>query len=69
MRHSVFVTCPKCELYERRACWRQATQRTKSFLDFSPHYRLGPVVSFHGELRLVTEYEVGDAHNLALLIV
>jgi type IV secretion system protein VirD4 len=65
---SVFVTDLKGELYELTAGWRQKYAHNKIL-------RFEPAASEHSccfnpleELRIGTEYEVGDVQNLALLI-
>jgi type IV secretion system protein VirD4 len=68
-RESVFVTDLKGELYELTAGWRQKEARNK-ILRFEPASSAGSCCfNPMAEVRLGTEYEVGDAQNLALLIV
>jgi type IV secretion system protein VirD4 len=67
-RESVFVTDLKGELYELTAGWRQKYAGNK-VLRFEPAAAAGSCC-FNPleELRLGTEYEVGDVQNLALLL-
>lgn len=66
---SVFVTDLKGELYELTAGWRKEYAHNK-VLRFEPAVSSGSCCfNPMDELRLGTEYEVGDVQNLALLIV
>jgi type IV secretion system protein VirD4 len=66
---SVFVTDLKGELYELTAGWRQEHAHDK-VLRFEPASSSGSCCfNPMAELRIGTEYEVGDVQNLALLMV
>ena len=66
---SVFVTDLKGELYELTAGWRQEHAHNK-VLRFEPAASAGSCCfNPMAELRIGTEYEVGDVQNLALLMV
>jgi type IV secretion system protein VirD4 len=68
-KESAFVTDLKGELYELTAGWRQKHAKNK-VLRFEPASATGSCCfNPMNELRLGTEYEVGDVQNLALLIV
>jgi type IV secretion system protein VirD4 len=67
--HSVVVTDLKGELYELTAGWRSQHAHNK-ILRFAPTAAVGSCrFNPMAELRIGTEHEVGDAQNLALLIV
>jgi type IV secretion system protein VirD4 len=68
-KQSAFVTDLKGELYELTAGWRKEYAKNK-VLRFEPAAASGSC-GFNpmDELRLGTEYEVGDVQNLALLLV
>jgi type IV secretion system protein VirD4 len=68
-KRSVFVTDLKGELYELTAGWRKEHAKNK-VLRFEPSASSGSCCfNPMDELRLGTEYEVGDVQNLALLLV
>ena len=68
-KQSVFVTDLKGELYELTAGWRQKHANNK-VLRFEPAAGAGSCCfNPMAELRLGTEYEVGDVQNIALLLV
>ena len=68
-RESAFVTDLKGELYELTAGWRRTYAHNK-ILRFEPAAASGSCCfNPMAELRLGTEYEVGDVQNLALLLV
>jgi type IV secretion system protein VirD4 len=68
-KQSVFVTDLKGELYELTAGWRQKYAKNK-VLRFEPSAASGSCCfNPMDELRIGTEYEVGDVQNLALLLV
>ena len=68
-KQSVFVTDLKGELYELTAGWRHEHAHNR-ILRFEPAAAAGSCCfNPMEELRIGTEHEVGDAQNLALLIV
>ncbi len=67
--HSAVITDLKGELWELTAGWRQSYARNK-VLRFEPASLNGGVHwNALDEIRLETEYEVGDVQNLATLLV
>ncbi len=67
--HSAVITDLKGELWELTAGWRQSYARNK-VLRFDPASLSGGVRwNALEEIRLATEYEVGDVQNLATLLV
>jgi type IV secretion system protein VirD4 len=67
--HSAVITDLKGELWELTAGWRQSYARNK-VLRFEPASLNGSVHwNALDEIRLETEYEVGDVQNLATLLV
>ena len=67
--HSAVITDLKGELWELTAGWRQTYARNK-VLRFEPASLSGSVHwNALEEIRLATEYEVGDVQNLATLLV
>lgn len=69
-RHSALITDLKGELYAMTAGWRQKYAGNK-ILRFEPASNDPGVAAWNclDEIRLGTEYEVGDTQNLATLIV
>jgi type IV secretion system protein VirD4 len=67
--HSAVITDLKGELWELTSGWRQSYARNK-VLRFEPASLSGGVHwNALDEIRLATEYEVGDVQNLATLLV
>jgi type IV secretion system protein VirD4 len=67
--HSAVITDLKCELWALTSGWRQKYARNK-VLRFEPAALSGGVYwNALDEIRLATEYEVGDVQNLATLLV
>ena len=67
--HSAVITDLKGELWELTSGWRQSYARNK-VLRFEPASLSGGVRwNALEEIRLATEYEVGDVQNLATLLV
>ena len=67
--HSAVITDLKGELWELTSGWRQSHARNK-VLRFEPASLSGGVHwNALDEIRLATEYEVGDVQNLATLLV
>lgn len=66
--HSVFITDLKGELWELTAGWRKKYANNKC-IKFEPASLGSAMWNPLDEIRINTEYEVGDTQNLAMLIV